>query len=87
MKTFPVDEVTLSALRTALDNSLCVNDSGDIVRRNGFGFEDLLTFLSGPQAESVEGGVTLLERTRFSPHDVIRALLDEVESLRVGGAS
>lgn len=91
-----LDETTLHLVRAALDSSLRWSDEYDgfiTVAPDGqrtFSLTELLWFLSG-EAEFEEDDrdalVSIVSNgPRWSEHDLIRALLDEVERLRNGTA-
>lgn len=82
--TFPVDDITLDLLHTALH-------PGPEAERTSL--YDLLELLSdmhhGPLGEPQElsEGIVYRPGVRWSPHDVIDALIGEVCRLRNGGPS
>ena len=93
---FPVDEQALKMVRESLDSCYTVNDEGEpVLARGDFTLNDLLEFYSGYDPEDYTPlgmhpspfGDDLVEwrmhnQPIFHEHDVIRALIDEVERLR-----
>ncbi len=82
-EVFPLDAVTLSILREALNNSLSVDEEGNpYVEGGGFTVSTFLQFLSNQQEGPEDRGITEMLGTGWSHNDVIRALVDEVFRLR-----
>lgn len=93
-ESFPVDPLALSMLKIALDGRYVINDNGEHeLVGSDFTVHKVLEFYSGYDetklvAEAWDDfgepiGYTYPDPV-FSLHDVIRALIDEVERLRDG---
>lgn len=87
--SFPVDEITLNVIRDSLTTPWEVDpETGDHYRENGVpSLYQLLEFMSGPEDFSEEessGIVMVSNRPTYSPGDLILALIDEIERLRIG---
>lgn len=82
MKPFPVDETTLSMLEVAMESYFTCDEDGNHELHGEFQMDTLLEFLSGPSNYTYEDDLTIRLEPRYSEHDVIRALIDEVRSLR-----
>ncbi len=88
--TFPVDEIALANLKHALNGSYTLGDDGDPVLIGAdFTVDSLLKFYSGYSSENeiFDGFVGGIETYTYagivlSEHDIIRALIAEIERLR-----
>lgn len=87
--SFPIDEITLNVIKDALTTPWEVDpETGDHYRENGVpSLYQLLEFMSGPEDFSEEeygDSVMVSNRPTYSTGDLILALIDEIERLRIG---
>lgn len=84
--TVPVDEQSLRLLKESLDAAYEVNDEGEHVLAGAeFSLHQLLQFWSGyDKSKLIQTGTDIYEYPDpvIHTHDVIRALIEEIERLR-----